>query len=87
MRYRSPLYKALGLRQGQRVEIIDFGEWVCIKGVNPSAEMLVRRSLRFDPEGRWTIDRESLVWRSGAQFVFRNATPEEVSKFEASFEG
>lgn len=72
---RSLLGKALGLRQGQVVDVRydpDSGG-VIVHGVNNHAREVIADAVGYDTFGRLRVNPESGLHRTGAQFRLRQS--------------
>ena len=71
--YRTLTHKAIGLRQGQVIHIVDGPLGIEVKGCNELAELVVRDALQYVPHNgglRLRVIPDTVAGHSGAQFRF-----------------
>jgi len=70
-KYRSQNAKALGLRQGQIIEVRETDMGLEVTGVNASARQAVIDGVQYDWQGRLRLRSGSLLARAGVQLRTR----------------
>ena len=66
-KYRSPVCRAAGLRQGQQITIKHTPTGLSVSGVGPRGLAQVKHDIIFDAKGRARPKRGSILQKSGAQ--------------------